>query len=84
MDPSKVVIEAWGSIQTNLGAVDSLVVRASDSRPEGLVPCLNCGGGDCGGVAIYRSFGNFAEIIRIVTCMVRKANDRRTSNLLPR
>ncbi|GFX30101.1 uncharacterized protein TNCV_2618121 [Trichonephila clavipes] len=29
-----------------LKAVGSLVVRASDSRPEGLVPCQNCGGGN--------------------------------------
>ncbi|GFU59149.1 hypothetical protein TNCV_4746721 [Trichonephila clavipes] len=50
----------------------SLVVRASDSRPEGLgsMPdatkhppsthgsrCRNCGGGDRGRVAIYRPFG---------------------------
>ncbi|GFX43134.1 hypothetical protein TNCV_2711781 [Trichonephila clavipes] len=27
-------------------AMGNLVTRASDSRPEGLVPCLNCGGGD--------------------------------------
>ncbi|GFX46207.1 hypothetical protein TNCV_2298561 [Trichonephila clavipes] len=54
------------------GAVGSLVVRASDSRPEGLgsMPdatkhppsthrssCRNCGGGDRGRVAIYRPFG---------------------------
>ncbi|GFU95937.1 hypothetical protein TNCV_252881 [Trichonephila clavipes] len=53
-------------------AVGSLVVRASDSRPEGLgsMPdatkhppsthgsrCRNCGGGDRGRVAIYRPFG---------------------------
>ncbi|GFW62882.1 hypothetical protein TNCV_4452311 [Trichonephila clavipes] len=37
----------------------SLVVRATDSRPEGLVSCRNCGGGDRGGVAIYRPFGKF-------------------------
>ncbi|GFT81114.1 hypothetical protein TNCV_955031 [Trichonephila clavipes] len=54
-------------------AVSSLVVRG----PEDLVPCLNCGGGDSG-VAIYRSSGNFAELIHTVTCMVLKANDRRT------
>ncbi|GFX56769.1 uncharacterized protein TNCV_495171 [Trichonephila clavipes] len=71
-----------------------LVVRASDSRPEGLgsmldvtkyppsahgFTCRNCGGGDRG-VAIY---GPFAEVSlslnRTVTCMVLKANDRRTS-----
>ncbi|GFW01426.1 hypothetical protein TNCV_5030761 [Trichonephila clavipes] len=28
--------------------------------------------------------GNFAELIRTVTCMVLKANDRRTSSPLPR
>ncbi|GFW35005.1 hypothetical protein TNCV_979431 [Trichonephila clavipes] len=53
-------------------AVGSLVVRASDSRPENLgsMPvaakhppsthgsrCRNCGGGDRGRVAIYRPFG---------------------------
>ncbi|GFW04263.1 hypothetical protein TNCV_2670271 [Trichonephila clavipes] len=53
-------------------AVGSLVVRASDSRPEGLgsmlnatkyppsthgFKCRNCGGGDRGRVAIYRPFG---------------------------
>ncbi|GFV17781.1 hypothetical protein TNCV_989921 [Trichonephila clavipes] len=55
-------------------AVGSLVVRASDSRPEGLgsmpdatkhplsthgFTCRNCGGGDRGRVAIYRPFGEF-------------------------
>ncbi|GFV67613.1 hypothetical protein TNCV_4622931 [Trichonephila clavipes] len=53
-------------------AVGSLVVRASDSRPEALgsmpdatkhppsthgFTCRNCGGGDRGRVAIYRPFG---------------------------
>ncbi|GFV42301.1 uncharacterized protein TNCV_3165321 [Trichonephila clavipes] len=42
-------------------------------------PCRNCGGGDRGRVAIYRPLGNFAELKRTVTCMVLKANDRRTS-----
>ncbi|GFT67135.1 hypothetical protein TNCV_782901 [Trichonephila clavipes] len=47
----------------------SLVVRASDSRPEGLgtgeyfsplqSTCRNCEGGDRGRVAIYRPFGEF-------------------------
>ncbi|GFT08637.1 hypothetical protein TNCV_662081 [Trichonephila clavipes] len=55
-------------------AVGSLVVRASDSKPEGLgsmpdatkhppsthgFTCRNCGGGDRGRVAIYRPFGEF-------------------------
>ncbi|GFT91831.1 uncharacterized protein TNCV_3259861 [Trichonephila clavipes] len=77
------------------GAVGSLVVRASDSRPEGLgsmldvtkypssahgFTCRNCGGGDRGRVAIYRPFGEVSlSLNHTVTCMVLKANDRRTS-----
>ncbi|GFX76772.1 uncharacterized protein TNCV_1952131 [Trichonephila clavipes] len=76
-------------------AVGSLVVRASDSRPEGLgsmldvtkyppsahgFTCRNCGGGDRGRVAIYRPFGEVSlSLNRTVTCVVLKANDRRTS-----
>ncbi|GFV71998.1 transposable element Tc3 transposase [Trichonephila clavipes] len=78
-----------------MGAVGSLVVRASDSRPEDLgsmldvtkyppsahgFTCRNCGGGDRGRVAIYRPFGEVSlSLNRTVTCMVLKANDRRTS-----
>ncbi|GFX92618.1 uncharacterized protein TNCV_4087231 [Trichonephila clavipes] len=41
--------------------------------------CRNCGGGDRG-VAIYRPFGEVSlSLNRTVTCMVLKANDRRTS-----
>ncbi|GFX46889.1 uncharacterized protein TNCV_4040341 [Trichonephila clavipes] len=74
-------------------AVGSLVVRASDSRPEGLgsmldvtkyppsahgFTCRNCG--NRGRVAIYRPFGEVSlSLNRTVTCMVLKANDRRTS-----
>ncbi|GFT17335.1 uncharacterized protein TNCV_4806291 [Trichonephila clavipes] len=73
----------------------NLVVRASDSRPEDLgsmldvtkyppsahgFTCRNCGGGDRGRVAIYRPFGEVSlSLNRTVTCMVLKANDRRTS-----
>ncbi|GFW75666.1 uncharacterized protein TNCV_4428491 [Trichonephila clavipes] len=76
-------------------AVGSLVVRASDSRLEVLgslfnvtkyppstheFTCRNCGGGDRGRVAIYRPFGEVSlSLNRTVTCMVLKANDRRTS-----
>ncbi|GFY20725.1 hypothetical protein TNCV_1119591 [Trichonephila clavipes] len=57
-----------------LWAGGSLVVRASDSSPEGPgsmpdatkhppsthgFPCRNCGGGDRGRVAIYRPIGKF-------------------------
>ncbi|GFW15317.1 uncharacterized protein TNCV_3740211 [Trichonephila clavipes] len=42
--------------------------------------CRNCGGGDRGRVAIYRLFGEVSlSLNRTVTCMVLKANDRRTS-----
>ncbi|GFX07884.1 uncharacterized protein TNCV_4161531 [Trichonephila clavipes] len=42
--------------------------------------CSNCGGGDRGRVAIYRPFGEVSlSLNRTVTCMVLKANDRRTS-----
>ncbi|GFW99451.1 hypothetical protein TNCV_3007531 [Trichonephila clavipes] len=107
--------------------MDSLVVRASNSRPEGLgsmpVPpntseytrstCLlnqwvrkSCGlNHECRGLenislpfssksklwrrrwvvstSIVHS-GHFTDLIRTVTCMVLKANDRRTSSPLPR
>ncbi|GFW27520.1 uncharacterized protein TNCV_163601 [Trichonephila clavipes] len=44
--------------------------------------CRNCGGGDRGRVAIYRPFGEVSlSLKRTVTCMVLKANDRRTSCL---
>ncbi|GFW27848.1 uncharacterized protein TNCV_767281 [Trichonephila clavipes] len=83
------------TISPSYRAVGSLVVRASDSRPEGLgsmldvtkyppsahgFTCRNCGGGDRGRVAIYRPFGEVSlSLNRTVTCMVLKANDRRTS-----
>ncbi|GFU77409.1 uncharacterized protein TNCV_3497831 [Trichonephila clavipes] len=42
--------------------------------------CTNCGGGDRGRVAIYRPFGEVSlSLNRTITCMVLKANDRRTS-----
>ncbi|GFV47894.1 uncharacterized protein TNCV_3415111 [Trichonephila clavipes] len=42
--------------------------------------CRNCGGGDRGRVAIYRPFGEvYLSLNRTVTCIVLKANDRRTS-----
>ncbi|GFU68434.1 hypothetical protein TNCV_3869261 [Trichonephila clavipes] len=74
----------------------SLVVRASDSRPEGLDPMpdvtkysssihgFHANIVEIGGVAIYRPLGNFPELNRTVTWMVLEANDRRTSSPLPR
>ncbi|GFW02305.1 hypothetical protein TNCV_1732201 [Trichonephila clavipes] len=71
----------------------SLMVRASDSRPEGLssIPMpsntlrVHTEWRSVVSPSIIPS-GNFADLIRIVTCMVlmAKANDRRTSRTLPR
>ncbi|GFU14586.1 uncharacterized protein TNCV_406431 [Trichonephila clavipes] len=88
-------IKEFHAHPSEIRAVGSLVVRASDSRPEGLgsmldvtkyppsahgFTCRNCGGGDRGRVAIYRPFGEVSlSLNRTVTCMVLKANDRRTS-----
>ncbi|GFS52918.1 uncharacterized protein TNCV_330741 [Trichonephila clavipes] len=50
------------------------------SNSEIMFTCRNCGGGDRGRVAIYRPFGEVSlSLNRTVTCMVLKANDRRTS-----
>ncbi|GFY08575.1 probable RNA-directed DNA polymerase from transposon X-element [Trichonephila clavipes] len=69
----------------------SLVVRGSEGRGSMLdvtkyppsahgFTCRNCGGEDRGRVAIYRPFGEVSlSLNRTVTCMVLKANDRRTS-----
>ncbi|GFW17281.1 hypothetical protein TNCV_1957521 [Trichonephila clavipes] len=47
-------------------------------------PCLNCGGGDRLVSPSIVPSRYFAELIRTVTCMVLKANDRRTSSPLLR
>ncbi|GFV69247.1 hypothetical protein TNCV_3861691 [Trichonephila clavipes] len=105
-----------------LWAVGSLVVRASDSRPEGLssmptdaseytrstcslnqwvrslvglvtstgtgeyfsplqFPCRNCGGGDRGGVAIYRPLGEFRRAKSY--CHLYGAQGQQQAYLLP-
>ncbi|GFV07706.1 uncharacterized protein TNCV_4942081 [Trichonephila clavipes] len=52
----------------------------TDSQTRFQFTCRNCGGGDRGRVAIYRPFGEVSlSLNRTVTCMVLKANDRRTS-----
>ncbi|GFU73361.1 hypothetical protein TNCV_4731781 [Trichonephila clavipes] len=77
-------------------AVGVLVVRASDSRPEGLgsIPDAtkrppsthgltrrNCGGGDRGCVAIYRPFGKFRRAKSY--CHLYGAQGQRQAYLLP-
>ncbi|GFU04688.1 hypothetical protein TNCV_4377411 [Trichonephila clavipes] len=45
-----------------LGAVGGLEVRASNSGPECLVPCLNCGSGDRWSRHLsYLPFGEFRQ-----------------------
>ncbi|GFV65142.1 CDP-diacylglycerol--glycerol-3-phosphate 3-phosphatidyltransferase [Trichonephila clavipes] len=59
-----------------------LLVCDANSYPTTLekFTCRNCGGGERGRVAIYRPFGEVSlSLNRTVTCMVLKANDRRTS-----
>ncbi|GFW09766.1 hypothetical protein TNCV_868281 [Trichonephila clavipes] len=77
-------------------AMGSLVVRASDSRPEGLgsmpdatkhppsthgFTCRNCGGGDRCRVAIYRPFGEFRRAKSY--CHLYSAQGQRQAYLLP-
>ncbi|GFU97315.1 hypothetical protein TNCV_3889301 [Trichonephila clavipes] len=52
--------------------------------PSPPVPCRNCGGGHRWCCHPCFLSGNFAELNRTVTCMVLKANDRRTSTHLSR
>ncbi|GFT95137.1 uncharacterized protein TNCV_1473741 [Trichonephila clavipes] len=55
-------------------------IRTGEYFPPLQFTCRNCGGGDRGRVAIYRPFGEVSlSLNRTVTCMVLKANDRRTS-----
>ncbi|GFW54085.1 hypothetical protein TNCV_3828931 [Trichonephila clavipes] len=76
--------------------VGSLVVRASESRPDGLgrmpdatkpppsthgFTCRNCGGGDRGRVAIYRPFGEFRRAKSY--CHLYGAQGQRQAYLLP-
>ncbi|GFX69525.1 uncharacterized protein TNCV_1768961 [Trichonephila clavipes] len=54
--------------------------KFTTTLPMHVFTCRNCGGGDRGRVAIYRPFGEVSlSLNRTVTCMVLKANDRRTS-----
>ncbi|GFU76278.1 uncharacterized protein TNCV_527581 [Trichonephila clavipes] len=58
----------------------NLVSRVESREIPKMFTCRNCGGGDRGRVAIYRPFGEVSlSLNRTVTCMVLKANDRRTS-----
>ncbi|GFY16056.1 uncharacterized protein TNCV_341051 [Trichonephila clavipes] len=57
-----------------------IIERTGEYFPPLQFTCRNCGGGDRGRVAIYRPFGEVSlSLNRTVTCMVLKANDRRTS-----
>ncbi|GFT15337.1 hypothetical protein TNCV_3263941 [Trichonephila clavipes] len=85
-------VQCSGNDITEILAVGSLVVRASDSRPKGLGSMppntlrvhtdLHAEIVEVEREVVSPSIvpsGNFAELNRTVTCMVLKANDRRTS-----
>ncbi|GFT30062.1 uncharacterized protein TNCV_715281 [Trichonephila clavipes] len=52
--------------------------------PSPSVQCRNCRGGDRWCRHLSSLPRNFAELNRTVTCMLLKANDRRTPSPLPR
>ncbi|GFV27405.1 uncharacterized protein TNCV_3795991 [Trichonephila clavipes] len=76
--PTKIMI--WSVISgKGIGRLD-VVKGTGEYFPPLQFTCRNCGGGDRGRVAIYRPFGEVSlSLNRTVTCMVLKANDRRTS-----
>ncbi|GFT02522.1 uncharacterized protein TNCV_1487401 [Trichonephila clavipes] len=76
-DPSN----ADGMVRTTIrGMSYSTTAAEENQRPCSEKTTVNCGGGDRGRVAIYRPFGEVSlNLNRTVTCMVLKANDRRTS-----
>ncbi|GFW78568.1 helitron_like_N domain-containing protein [Trichonephila clavipes] len=51
-------------------AMGSLMVRASDYRPEGLVPCRNCGGGDrwCSHLSSLRGISPSLIVLSPIWC----------------
>ncbi|GFT00204.1 uncharacterized protein TNCV_462731 [Trichonephila clavipes] len=64
------------TIPVSFGRLDTPIATESSLN----FTCRNCGGGDRGRVTIYRPFGEVSlSLNRTVTCMVLKANDRRTS-----
>ncbi|GFW93837.1 transposable element Tc3 transposase [Trichonephila clavipes] len=66
-------------IENCTSRLDYIRASRSSHMPE-IIFKINCGGGDRGRVAIYRPFGEVSlSLNRTVTCMVLKANDRRTS-----
>ncbi|GFT22612.1 transposable element Tcb2 transposase [Trichonephila clavipes] len=71
--------DEWAAMPQQL--IDTLILRMGRRCETCLAfTCRNCGGGDRGRVAIYRPFGEVSlSLNRTVTCMVLKANDRRTS-----
>ncbi|GFX82187.1 uncharacterized protein TNCV_4398461 [Trichonephila clavipes] len=73
----------FGQRNVNQSRVESHVFEQNGTGeyfPPLQFTCRNCGGGDRGRVAIYHPFGEVSlKLNRTVTCMVLKANDRRTS-----
>ncbi|GFU55904.1 hypothetical protein TNCV_3971611 [Trichonephila clavipes] len=77
-DVSSPVARVSDSSLESLGSM--LDVTKYPSSPHGFHTYMV----EIGGVAIYRPFGNFSQLIRTVTLMVAKANDRQTSSPLLR
>ncbi|GFW25559.1 uncharacterized protein TNCV_1308201 [Trichonephila clavipes] len=92
--PQSVLPPNWSGIEPNRTVTCMMLkATANDRRHFAMInfvgldlafadqfTCRNCGGGDRGRVAIYRPFGEVSlSLNRTVTCMVLKANDRRTS-----
>ncbi|GFX86836.1 uncharacterized protein TNCV_3751091 [Trichonephila clavipes] len=68
-----------GDLRVFIGVAAKMQQNETTNKTKTHFTCRNCGGGDRG-VAIYRPFGEVSlSLNRTVTCMVLKANDRRTS-----
>ncbi|GFS62772.1 uncharacterized protein TNCV_3202031 [Trichonephila clavipes] len=81
--PAATPDQLWQRVEAAWSAVPQEHIQSlfeSMPRRVAAFTCRNCGGGDRGRVAIYRPFGEVSlSLNRTVTCMVLKANDRRTS-----
>ncbi|GFY20168.1 uncharacterized protein TNCV_208001 [Trichonephila clavipes] len=78
--PNKFLCDISGRFWYCILCGQQRIMGTGEYFPPLQFTCRNCGGGDRGRVAIYRPFGEVSlSLNRTVTCMVLKANDRRTS-----
>ncbi|GFV32076.1 uncharacterized protein TNCV_4942941 [Trichonephila clavipes] len=79
-DVDSLFIPEWSSSLMDSRPSKDLLCFLALFHRDVTFTCRNCGGGDTGRVAIYCPFGEVSlSLNRTVTCMVLKANDRRTS-----